>query len=307
MPTAALPARRPPSPGADTRNAAVPYQVHQYADEIIDHLMQRERTTQRDANYLANQPDVTERMRVILMDWLIDVHLKFKLHPGTYFLAVDYVDRYLMCTRGARASLPLVGVCAILIAAKHEEIWPPEVRECIYISANTYTRDEILQMERDITAALRFRLCVPTPFPFMGRLLEVTDASDDSRSIAAMLLDVSTLDYGCLQYVPSQIGYATVLVARYVAENARRQANGTPAIVVPLDITGADALALWPSSLEFYAKTPLTAEIVACANSILATAAVVNSPSSRYHAIKRKYTAERFNDVVSRYVLPQSI
>ena len=34
-------------------------------------------------------------MRTILIDWLIDVHLKFDLLPETLFLTVNLIDRYL--------------------------------------------------------------------------------------------------------------------------------------------------------------------------------------------------------------------
>lgn len=35
------------------------------------------------------------KMRAILVDWLVDVHLKFKLVPETLFLTVNLIDRYL--------------------------------------------------------------------------------------------------------------------------------------------------------------------------------------------------------------------
>ena len=34
-------------------------------------------------------------MRSILIDWIVDVHLKFKLIPETLFLTVHLIDRYL--------------------------------------------------------------------------------------------------------------------------------------------------------------------------------------------------------------------
>jgi G2/mitotic-specific cyclin-B, other len=34
-------------------------------------------------------------MRAILVDWLIDVHLKFKLLNETLFLTINIIDRYL--------------------------------------------------------------------------------------------------------------------------------------------------------------------------------------------------------------------
>ena len=46
---------------------------------------------------MKNQTDINEKMRAILIDWLIEVHLKFKLLPETLFLTVNLIDRYLEC------------------------------------------------------------------------------------------------------------------------------------------------------------------------------------------------------------------
>ena len=86
-------------------------------------------------------------MRAILVDWIIEVHLKFKLLPETLFITVSLIDRYLEQTQIKRTNLQLVGVTAMLIASKYEEIYAPEVRDFVYITDNAYTKDEILLME----------------------------------------------------------------------------------------------------------------------------------------------------------------
>jgi len=45
--------------------------------------------------YMKNQKDINEKMRAILVDWLVDVHAKFKLVNETMFLTVNLIDRYL--------------------------------------------------------------------------------------------------------------------------------------------------------------------------------------------------------------------
>lgn len=40
------------------------------------------------------QQDINEKMRGILIDWVIEVHLRFKLLPETLFLTVTLIDRY---------------------------------------------------------------------------------------------------------------------------------------------------------------------------------------------------------------------
>ena len=87
-------------------------------------------------------------MRSILIDWLVEVHLKFKLVPESLYLTVNLIDRYLEREQVHRSKLQLVGVTAMLIACKYEEIYPPIVKDFVYITDNAYTKEEILEQER---------------------------------------------------------------------------------------------------------------------------------------------------------------
>nr|CCC96149.1 unnamed protein product [Trypanosoma congolense IL3000] len=176
------------SPHADRLRESDPVYCSEVIKDITTMYMESERQAIYNQvlpspRYLTYQPEINEKMRMILVDWLIDVHLKFKLHPETLYLTVSIVDRYLSSVNTRRmagqyvprSKLQLVGITGILLAAKYEEIWPPEVKECVYICANTYTREEVIRMERDMCTRLSFRFTVPTAFPFIARLLDVVE------------------------------------------------------------------------------------------------------------------------------------
>ena len=57
----------------------------------------------------------------------------------------------------------------MLIASKYEEIYAPQVDEFCYITDNTYTRNDVLAMERTVLDALNFELTQPTIKPFLRR------------------------------------------------------------------------------------------------------------------------------------------
>ena len=61
--------------------------------------------------FLQNQDDITADMREILVDWLIDVHVKFGLNEYTLHIAVNIVDRYLSKCVIKRTELQLVRLC----------------------------------------------------------------------------------------------------------------------------------------------------------------------------------------------------
>lgn len=82
---------------------------------------------------MRKQPDINDSMRTILVDWLVEVSEEYRLNGETLYLAVNYIDRFLSFMSVVRAKLQLVGATAILLAAKFEEIYPPEVSEFVYI------------------------------------------------------------------------------------------------------------------------------------------------------------------------------
>jgi len=55
------------------------------------------------ASYMKSQTDINESMRAILVDWLVDVHLKFKLLSETLFLTINIIDRFLSVKQAQRA------------------------------------------------------------------------------------------------------------------------------------------------------------------------------------------------------------
>jgi hypothetical protein len=62
-------------------------------------------------------------MRTVLFDWIVEIHLKFKMFPQTLFIVAAILDRYLSKTAVSKDQLQLVGASALFIAAKYEETY----------------------------------------------------------------------------------------------------------------------------------------------------------------------------------------
>lgn len=69
------------------------------------------------AGYMRKQPDITNSMRAILVDWLVEVGEEYKLQNETLYLAVNYIDRFLSSMSVLRGKLQLVGTAAMLLAS----------------------------------------------------------------------------------------------------------------------------------------------------------------------------------------------
>ena len=90
-----------------------PQLVGGFQPNIREYLQQKECYFQVSPNYLDRQSDLNEKMRSILVDWLVEVDLKFKLRPETLFMTVNLIDRFLSREFVDRSKIQLVGISAI--------------------------------------------------------------------------------------------------------------------------------------------------------------------------------------------------
>ena len=68
----------------------------------------------------------------------------------TLYTTVFLIDRYLSLQPIKKSQLHILGVTALLIATKYEEIYPPELKDLLSVSENKFTRQEVLAMELDL-------------------------------------------------------------------------------------------------------------------------------------------------------------
>lgn len=152
--------------------------VAEYAENCCQVMFKQEKLFTAQYGFMSTkQTDINEKMRAILVDWLIEVHYKFKLMPETLFLTINLIDRYLEKCDVLRTKLQLVGVTAMLIACKFEEIYAPEVRDFVYITDKAYTREEILLMEFSMLSILDFNISSASSFRFLERFAKISLAT----------------------------------------------------------------------------------------------------------------------------------
>ena len=75
----------------------------------------------------------------------------------------------------SRRKLQLVGVTAMLLACKYEEMYAPEVGDFAYVTDNAFTKSQILEMEQLILRNLNFQLGRPIPLHFLRRASKVAN------------------------------------------------------------------------------------------------------------------------------------
>ncbi|CAD8181946.1 unnamed protein product [Paramecium pentaurelia] len=204
-----------------------PQKVSLYSDEIIQHLLIEENKYQIDQYMTPEmQPNINMKMRAILVDWLIDVHAKFKLRDETLYLTISLIDRYLAKEQVTRLRLQLVGVAALFIACKYEEIYPPALKDFVYITDNAYVKSDVLEMEGLILQALDFNICNPTVYQFLSKFSSELDPKN--KALAQYILELALVEYKFIVYKPSLITQAAIfLVNKIRIPNFRTQNEST--------------------------------------------------------------------------------
>ncbi|KAL1822233.1 hypothetical protein DCAR_0310321 [Daucus carota subsp. sativus] len=166
-------------------------------------------------DYIHSQPEINEKMRAILVDWLIEVHNKFDLMPETLYLTINIIDRYLARKTVPRKELQLLGISSMLTASKYEEIWAPEVNDFTKISDNAYTSQQVLVMEKKILGGLEWNLTVPTPYVFLVRFIKASLPNEPAvENMTYFLAELGILNYATILYCPSMIAASAVYGAR---------------------------------------------------------------------------------------------
>jgi len=172
-----------------------------------------------DPNYIQHQKEVTWSARTILVNWIAEVHWKFKMQPETLFLTVNLIDRFLSIKTIKLNKFQLLALCALLISAKYMETVVPSIKDLVRIVNHMYTREEIIQAERCVLVLLGFDLGYPDPLHFLRRISKADGYGTRTKILANYLIEIALLDEHFLSYPPSVVAGAAVLLARKILFN----------------------------------------------------------------------------------------
>uniref|UniRef100_A0A1Q3EVA1 Putative g2/mitotic-specific cyclin a n=1 Tax=Culex tarsalis TaxID=7177 RepID=A0A1Q3EVA1_CULTA len=268
----------------DINDAWNPMLVSEYVNDIYKYLNDLEETFAIRENFLDGHKQINHKMRTILIDWINEVHYQFKLEIDTYHMTVSIIDRYLqLVTDTPKKELQLVGVTAMFIASKYEELFPPEISDFAYITDDTYKKKQILEMERQIVRVLDFHLGKPLPTHFLRRFSKAAKAADKNHLVAKYLIELASIDYSTAHYKPSEIAAAALYISLYLFPVA---ASGSGAAVAEPKV--------WSKTLEHY--THYTVEQLTPVVQRLAKL-VKNAPTVKVQAVYSKYQSSKFEKI----------
>ncbi|XP_067295987.1 cyclin-O [Pseudorasbora parva] len=190
-------------------------------------------------NCLARQPQITAEARSKLVSWLIAVHRQLKLSFESCCLAVNIMDRFLITTSVAADCFQLLGVTSLLIATKQVEVYSPRITQLLSLCCNSFSREQLCNLECLVLLRLNFRLAAPTLAFFLdyftsrltGGAIDKMGGTQDTNAwrehraaemkwkwLACKVCELSLADYTFNKYMPSVIVQCAVKLAQDLLE-----------------------------------------------------------------------------------------
>ena len=179
----------------------------EYLDEIYNNLLSDEEELKYlpKMGYMTWQSDINEQMRAILIDWLVEVHYRFRLKSETLFQTVWIIDTYLSLVEITRAKLQLLGIASLLISCKSNEIYYPHLTEFTDITDGAYVKNELIEMEKKVLKILDFNIIAPTPNDFYNIIAKAFCFDEKQFYLGKYFLESALIDYRMIKYNPSVI------------------------------------------------------------------------------------------------------
>merc|ERR1711874_192469 len=252
-----------------------PQLCSEYALETYVYLKQLEKRAAVRSNYLTGCP-TNEKMRSVLIDWLVEGQIQFKLLQETLFLTVNTIDRFMAVVGKSipRSNLQLVGVSAMFLISKIEEIYAPSISDFVYITDNAYTESQIRQMELRIIRALDFDLSQPISLNFLRRYSKAGEVDVLQHSLAKYALEICLHDIDMVSIAGSLQAAAALCISLLLLDKS----------------TSLDTV--WTPTLQYYSG--YSAQAVLEVLPKVASNVLKVKTNSKLQAVRTKYKSGKF-------------
>lgn len=188
----------------------------EYFPELLACLKTEEKKLRYNFQLRRCHPEVSEKMRLILVSWLIEVHRKFKLLDETLYLTVHIID---ICLHSKneditwnKSNFQLLGISALLLACKYEEIYFPHISDFYCITDRAFSIQQIINCEFLICKMLNYFILTCYPIRFLELYKYIFDLSEAEFFFCKLILEVSLMDSRFLEFDRSIVALTAVFV-----------------------------------------------------------------------------------------------
>jgi hypothetical protein len=146
--------------------------------------------------------------------------MKFKMLQETLYISVNLIDRYLSKRIVQKKGLQLVGISALFIASKYEEIYPPGLKELLACADGAFTKLQLIRMENEMLDVVGFQITVPTAWRFLEKYSEVECLV---RNLAEYFLELGLVEFSVVKFKASTQASAALFLAGIAATKVPRK------------------------------------------------------------------------------------
>jgi len=185
------------------------------SSRIYENILKSENTFRIN---LPAEHTVQYDMRAIVVDWLHEVASEYRFQWETLLLSVNIFDRYIHLRPVTVEKMQLIGVTAMFLASKYEEIHPPRIHDFAYMCDSAYTNQEIVKTENEVMSVLDWNICCPTAGRFLEYYTTLYPFSAKTKAMAQVFIDCFLQERPYLSYPGCKVAGAALRLACYYAE-----------------------------------------------------------------------------------------
>lgn len=200
-----------------------PIMVSEYSDEFFADLRENEFKYAVDPVAIQQtQSEFTWDDRKALVQWIIKLHYRFRMTLETLYLSVNIVDRFLALKPVSPTKNELIGATALFIAAKYEEVHPPNMEQLIYCCGNKFDPNLIREAESYIITSLNFELNFAGPLSFLRRISKADLYDFQIRTFAKYFLELTLMDYRFIGSPMSWLAVGATYISKKLVDPGSR-------------------------------------------------------------------------------------
>jgi hypothetical protein len=200
-------------------------------DRVMRNMLAEERKVKKIDYCASLQTELKPHMRKIVVDWMLEVCQDQQCQSQVFYLALNYMDRFLSKKCIKKTHFQLLSTVCIFLSSKMCECVPIAAEKLLMYTDNSVTLDELLQWEMMVLATLHWELSPVTALSFLEHLQNqacVRKVAKDFGTVqqhADHLLSIMVSEYQYLLIQPSLLAAAALVAAGSGLITGRREKN----------------------------------------------------------------------------------
>merc|ERR1711953_1525069 len=134
---------------------------------VLDNLLISEDNVQIIDYCRTTQTNIKPHMRKIVTDWMLEVCEDQQCQSEVFFLAANYLDRFLSRVNIKKTQFQLVASVCILLASKFSQVVPIHSEQLVIYTDNSVPVEQLRQWEMEVLNVLQWELSASTAHSFL--------------------------------------------------------------------------------------------------------------------------------------------